>query len=52
MRAPATALALVAGLIVEPVLAAGPVGKRITGGVTKSCDEIADGRTALVEAFD
>jgi hypothetical protein len=40
------------GLIVGPVLAAGPVGKGIAGGITKSCDEITNGRTALVEAFD
>jgi hypothetical protein len=52
MRAPATVLALVAGLIVGPVLAAGPVGKGIAGGVTESHDEVANGRTTLAEAFD
>jgi hypothetical protein len=31
------------GLLVEPVLAAGPVGKGIAEGVTKGSDEVADG---------
>jgi hypothetical protein len=40
------------GFSCGPVLAAGPVRKGIAGGATKSCYEIADGRTALEEALD
>lgn len=51
-RAPAKALAFFVALIVGRFLAAGPVGKRIAGGFAETSDEIANKRTALVQAFD